>query len=670
MSDKEYNGSQIRVLKGLEPVQLRPGMYTRTDNPNHIIYEVIDNAQDEALAGHATKIFVKMIDDETIMVEDDGRGIPVDIHPDMGKSTAEVIFTQLHAGGKFDKESDGAYDFAGGLHGVGVTVTNALSNELKAIIKKNGKVYSIGFKNGELVEELKEIGTVAKKDSGTTVIAKPNPKYFDNGKVDINQLRDYLKVKAALLEGVKVSFQTGDDEPITWNYSGIQDYLVSESSKLNHNETYWLNLEEVAAPNQTQYIWTFEQYLKEKNTLGNKGEGLKISIGFLEEGKRFTESFVNLIPTISGGTHERGLKTALFEGLKSFMEHYALMPKNLSIESDDLWQKISFVLSMKILEPKFQGQTKDRLTNAEAPKLVNGLVKDNFELWLGDRVDFAKKLVEHVIENAQKRTRAEVKVERKRGGGNTTLPGKLADCEENNPEISELFLVEGDSAAGSSKMGRNKNFQAILPMRGKILNTWEVDTSDLFNPGTIQDIATAIGIPPHSLEDNVDFGKLRYNKIAAMCDADVDGRHIEVLLQTLFLKHFPQVVKKGHFYVAKAPLFRIDYPSNKKNKSKLDAKAYVQDEKEKEDFLRKLTKNGISEEFTKVSRFKGLGEMNPEQLWDTTLNPESRTMIRIVFDEDHLEAEVSTFNLLMSKKESKRRREWMEDKGNTVEIDA
>ena len=412
-----------------------------------------------------------------------------------------------------------------------------------------------------------------------------------------------------------------------------------------------------------------KKYLKEKNTLGNKGEGLKISIGFLEEGKRFTESFVNLIPTISGGTHERGLKTALFEGLKSFMEHYALMPKNLSIESDDLWQKISFVLSMKILEPKFQGQTKDRLTNAEAPKLVNGLVKDNFELWLGDRVDFAKKLVEHVIENAQKRTRAEVKVERKRGGGNTTLPGKLADCEENNPEISELFLVEGDSAAGSSKMGRNKNFQAILPMRGKILNTWEVDTSDLFNPGTIQDIATAIGIPPHSLEDNVDFGKLRYNKIAAMCDADVDGRHIEVLLQTLFLKHFPQVVKKGHFYIAKAPLFRIDYPSNKKNKSKLDAKAYVQDEKEKDDFLRKLTKNGISEEFTKVSRFKGLGEMNPEQLWDTTLNPETRTLMKVFFDEDHILSDEEMFNLLMSKKESKKRREWMEEKGNSVDVD-
>lgn len=670
MSDKEYNGSQIRVLKGLEPVQLRPAMYTRTDNPNHIIYEVIDNAQDEALAGYANKIFVRMIDDDTIMVEDNGRGIPVDIHPEMGKSTAEVIFTQLHAGGKFDKENEGAYSFAGGLHGVGVTVTNALSNELQAIIKKNGKVYSIKFNNGDLVEELKEIGTVAKKDTGTTVIAKPNPKYFENGRVDVNILKDYLRVKAALLEGVQVSFQYKEEEPITWTYSGIQDYLVSESNKINHNETYWLNLEEVAMPNQTKFMWTFEQYLKEKNSLGSKGEGLKVSIGFLEEGKRFAESFVNLIPTINGGTHERGLKNALFEGLKSFMEHYNLVPKNLTLESDDLWQKISFVLSTKILEPKFQGQTKDRLNNPDAPKLIIGLVKDNFELWLGDNFDFAKKLVENVIENAQRRTRAEIKVERKRGGGNTTLPGKLADCEENNPEISELFLVEGDSAAGSSKMGRNKNFQAILPMRGKILNTWEVNTSDLFNPGTIQDIAIAIGIPPHGLEDKIDFSKLRYNKIAAMCDADVDGRHIEVLLQTLFLKHFPQVVKKGHFYVAKAPLFRIDYPSNKKNKSKLDAKAYVQDEKEKEEFLKKLIRSGFTEENTKVSRFKGLGEMNPEQLWDTTLNPESRTMIRIVFDEDHLAAELETFNLLMGKKESKRRREWMEDKGNTVEIDA
>jgi topoisomerase-4 subunit B len=670
MSDKEYNASQIRILKGLEPVQLRPAMYTRTDNPNHIIYEVIDNAQDEALAGYANKIFVKMIDEDTIMVEDNGRGIPVDIHPEMGKSTAEIIFTQLHAGGKFDKENEGAYSFAGGLHGVGVTVTNALSYELEAIIKKNGKVYSIKFNNGNLIQELKEIGTVEKKDTGTTIIVKPNPKYFENGRVDVNLLKDYLRVKAALLEGVEVVFQYKEEEPVKWTYSGIQDYLILESNKINHNETYWLNLEETFVPNQTKFIWTFEQYLKEKNSLGNKGEGLKVSIGFLEEGKRFTESFVNLIPTINGGTHERGLKNALFEGLKSFMEHYNLSPKNLTLESDDLWQKISFVLSAKILEPKFQGQTKDRLNNPDVPKLIIGLVKDNFELWLGDNIDFAKKLIEKVIENAQKRTKAEIKIERKRGGGNTTLPGKLADCEENNPEISELFLVEGDSAAGSSKMGRNKNFQAILPMRGKILNTWEINTNDLFNPGTIQDIAIAIGITPHSLEDKIDFSKLRYNKIIAMCDADVDGRHIEVLLQTLFLKHFPQVVKNGHFYIAKAPLFRIDYPSSKKNKSKLDSKVYVQDEKEKEEFLKKLIKSGFSEENIKVSRFKGLGEMNPEQLWDTTLNPETRTIIRIVFDEDHLDAELETFNLLMSKKESKRRREWMEDKGNTVEIDA
>lgn len=670
MSDKEYNGSQIRVLKGLEPVQLRPAMYTRTDNPNHIIYEVIDNAQDEALAGYANKIFVKMIDDETIMVEDNGRGIPVDIHPEMGISTAEVIFTQLHAGGKFDKENEGAYSFAGGLHGVGVTVTNALSNELKAIIKKNGKMYSLKFNNGELVEELKEIGTVAKKDTGTTVIAKPNPKYFENGKVDVNILKDYLRVKAALLEGVQVIFQYKEEEPITWIYAGIQDYLISESNKINHNETYWLNLEEVAVPNQNKYIWTFEQYLKEKNSLGNKGEGLKVTLGFLEEGKRFAESFVNLIPTSNGGTHERGLKNALFEGLKSFMEHYGLVPKNITLESDDLWQKISYVLSTKILEPKFQGQTKDRLNNQDVPKLMIGLVKDNFELWLGDNGDFAKKLVQNVIENAQRRTRSEVKVERKRGGGNTTLPGKLADCEENNPEISELFLVEGDSAAGSSKMGRNKNFQAILPMKGKILNTWEVNTSDLFNPGTIQDIAIAIGIPPHKLEDKIDFSKLRYNKIAAMCDADVDGRHIEVLLQTLFLKHFPQVVKKGHFYIAKAPLYRIDYPSSKKSKTKLDSKFYAQDEKEKEDFIRKLYKSGFTEDNMKISRFKGLGEMNPIQLWDTTLNPETRTMIRIICDEDHLAADMETFNLLMGKKEAKSRREWMEEKGNTVEIDA
>lgn len=669
MSEKNYNASQIRVLKGLEAVKMRPGMYTRTETPNHMIYEVIDNAQDEALAGYASKIAVRWINNDTVIVEDNGRGIPVDIHPEEKRPAAELIFTELHSGGKFDKEGDGAYSFSGGLHGVGVSVTNALSHELKAIIKKGGKKYELSFKDGFLDNPLKEIGTVNKKDTGTTIIAKPDQKYFEN-KLNLEQLKNYLRVKSALLKGVEISFQIDEEEPIVWHYGSLKDYLVAESNKINQ-ETFWATdkpVEENQA-NQTDFLWSFEYYLDHDNTIGKKGEGLHVVLGFIEEGKRISESFVNLIPTLNGGTHERGLKNGLFEALKNFMNHYNLMPK-VTIESDDLWQKTSYVLSSKILDPQFQGQTKEKLSSESAAKLNLGIIRDGFELWLNENLDFAKKLSEMVILNATKRTKTEPKIERKRGGGNTTLPGKLSDCENNNPEKSELFLVEGDSAAGSSKMGRNKDFQAILPLRGKILNTWEVDAGELFKTDTIHDIAVAIGIAPHSMEDNVDFSKIRYNKICAMCDADVDGRHIEVLLMTLFLKHFPQVIKKGHFFIAKAPLFRIDYPSNKKNKNKLDAKVYVQDEKEKELFLGKLAKQGFTEENTKVSRFKGLGEMNPEQLWDTTLNPESRTLIQVSFDTDHLEADLETFNLLMAKKESKSRREWMEEKGNTVEIDA
>ncbi len=666
---ENYNSSKIRVLKGLEPVKLRPGMYTWTEDPNHIIYEVIDNAQDEALAGYATKITVKVTNSEIVKVEDNGRGIPVDPMPEQGgKSAAEVIFTELHSGGKFDKENDGAYSFSGGLHGVGVSVTNALSTELIAQIKRGGKVHQIKFADGDLVEELNEIGKVAKKDTGTTIISRPNPKYFDAPKINSEKLKNYLRVKSALLKGVEISFQQDENEPLTWNYTGLKDYLISESNKVN-NETYWLSLDETQAPNKTDFIWDFEYFLKEDSNLGKKGEGLQVVIGFLEEGKRISESFVNLINTINGGTHERGLKNGLFEGLKSFMNHYNLMPQKINIEVDDLWQRTSYILSSRILDPQFQGQTKEKLSSDSAAKLHLGLVKDNFELWLNEHIDFAKKLVETVIANAQKRTRSEIKIDRKRGGSNTTLPGKLADCEDNDPEKSELFLVEGDSAAGSGKMGRDKNFQAILPMRGKILNTWEVDPNKLFDTDTIHDIAVAIGIPPHQMEDQVDFSKLRYSKICAMCDADVDGRHIEVLLMTLFLKHFPQVIKKGHLYVAKAPLFRVDYPSSKKSKNKLDAKKYVQDEKELDSFLNKLKKEGFEEANTKVSRFKGLGEMSAEQLWDTTLNPENRVLIKVSFDEDHLTADLDIFNLLMGKKESKKRKEWMEEKGNTVEID-
>lgn len=670
MSEKDtsYNSSKIKVLKGLEPVKQRPGMYTRTENPNHIIYEVIDNAQDEALAGYASKIFVKITNNEIVQVEDNGRGIPVDPMEDQGgRSAAEVIFTELHSGGKFDKESGGAYSFSGGLHGVGVSVTNALSLELQAIIKREGKVHQIKFENGDLVQPITETGKVLKKDTGTCIIARPNPKYFEAG-LSVEQLKNYLRVKSALLEGVEIIFQQNEEEPLKWHYAGVKDYLISESNKINQ-ETYWLSLEEALVPNKTDFVWDFKSYMKEDSTLGKKGEGLHVVIGFLEEGRRITESFVNLIPTLSGGTHERGLKNGLFEGLKSFMTHYNLLPPKITVELDDLWQKVSFVLSSKILDPQFQGQTKEKLSSPDVVKLNYGLVKDNFELWLNENVHFGKRLVEAVITNAQKRTRSEIKIDRKRGGSSTTLPGKLSDCENADPEKSELFLVEGDSAAGSGKMGRDKNFQAILPMRGKILNTWEVDPSKLFDTDTIQDIAIAIGIPPHGMEDVVDFEKLRYSKICAMCDADVDGRHIEVLLMTLFLKHFPQVIKKGHLYIAKAPLFRVDYPSSKKNKNKLDAKKYIQDEKELELFNKKLKKDGFDDTQMKVSRFKGLGEMSAEQLWDTTLNPENRCLIKVSFDEDHISSDMEIFNLLMGKKESKRRKEWMEEKGNTVEVD-
>lgn len=673
MSDNNnYDSSSIRVLKGLEPVKTRPSMYTRVENPNHIIYEIIDNAQDEALAGYANKIKVSIENGEVVTISDNGRGIPVDpMKEEGGRAAAEVIFTELHSGGKFDKESGGAYSFSGGLHGVGVSVTNALSLELRAIIKKGGAEYTIKFENGNLVEPLHLTeNRYRKNDTGTTIIARPNGKYFESPKVQVEQLKNYMRVKSALLSGVEIIFQNNDEEPISWVYPTLMDYMVSESNKSNHEGTYWLNLEEHYESNNTSFVWNFERYLTEDSTLGKKGEGLHVVIGFLEEGKRFAESFVNLIPTLNGGSHERGLKNGLFEGLRNFMSHYNLMPNKLNLEADDLWNKCSYVLSSKILDPQFQGQTKEKLTSESAAKLNIGLVKDNFELWLNENVNFGRKLAETVISNAQKRTKSEVKVERKRSGGGTTLPGKLSDCEGTDHEKSELFLVEGDSAAGSAKMGRDKNYQAILPMKGKILNTWEVEVEKLFASDTIQDLTIAFGIPPHTLEDNVDFSKLRYNKICTLCDADVDGRHIEVLVITLMLKHFPQIITRGHFYVAKAPLYRIDYPSAKKNKSKLDAKQYVQDEEEKEALLSKLTKQGYNEENWKVSRFKGLGEMNPIQLWDTTLNPEERCLIQLIIDNQYIESELEMFNMLMSSKTAKNRKEWMEEKGNTVDVDA
>lgn len=665
--EKEYDSSQIKVLKGLDPVKQVPGMYTRTISPNHIVYEVIDNAQDEALGGYATKIFVKIIDDETILIEDNGRGIPVDVMAEEeGKTAVEVIFTSLHSGGKFDKESGGAYDFSGGLHGVGVSVTNALSKSVDVKIKKNGKEYSIGFEDGYLTKPLKELGKVDKNFNSTTVIVKPDLKYFDNP-LNVEELKNYIRVKSALLNGVEIVFQNKEEEPIVWNYNNLKEYLITESNNLNQ-ETYWKTSKEEITANDTDNLWNFKYYLEDTNTIGTKGEGLDVVIGFLEEGKRIHESFVNLISTLDGGTHVRGLKTGLFEGLKSYMNHYNLMPSKLTLDSEDLWSRTSFVLSTKLIKPKFASQTKEKLSSETSAKLVGGLIKDNFELWLNENQGFAKKLAEMVIDNANKRTKTEIKTDRKKTNGNAVLPGKLTDCVNTNPEKTELFICEGDSAGGGAKQARDRDFQAIFPIKGKILNTWEVDRNKLFDSETIENIAIIIGIEPHHISDNIDISKLRYGKICTMCDADVDGRHIEVLLMTLFLRHFPKIITEGHLYIARAPLYRVDYPSNKKSKNKLDKKEYIQDEEELEKLMKKL-KRDFSDESIKITRFKGLGEMNPEQLWETTMSPEGRYLIQISLDKDYIESDENSFNLLMSKKESKKRKDWMEENGNKVEVD-
>jgi topoisomerase-4 subunit B len=667
MTETTYNASKIKVLKGLDPVKKVPGMYTRTENPNHIIYEAIDNAQDEALGGYATKIKVSMPDIYTVIVEDNGRGIPVDImEEEDGKSAVEVIFTSLHSGGKFDKKGEGAYNFSGGLHGVGVSVTNALSTSLEVKVKKDGKSYNISFEDGILSSQLKETGKVNKSDSGTCIIAKPNPIYFDNPVVNIEQLKNYLRVKSALLHEVEISFQFADEEPIIWIYPSLKDYLIAESNKINKDGTYWQSSEEESLPNKTNFIWNFEHYLKD-SSLGENGEGLHVVLGFLEEGKKINESFVNLIPTLNGGTHERGLKNGLFEGLKSFMNFNNLTPPKLTIEAEDIWSRTSFVLSMKLLEPRFQGQTKERLSAENAAKITMTLVRDNFEHWLNDNSEFGKRLSEMVIQNAQKRTKIENPIDRKKSTGTNILPGKLTDCLDTNIERTELFICEGDSAGGGAKMARDKNFQAIFPVRGKIWNVWEIEQIKLFESETIENISIVLGIPPHTMEDQVDLTKIRYGKICTMCDADVDGRHIEVLLLTLFLKHFPQVVAAGHIYVARAPLFRVDHPSTKKSK-KPDKKVYIQDEKDLDKLLKSLRKD-FSDDLIKISRFKGLGEMNPAQLWETTMSPEGRYLIQITMDKEHIDSDIESFNLYMSKKESKKRKEWMEENGNKVEVD-
>lgn len=656
----DYSESSIRVLKGLEPVKQRPGMYTRTENPLHIIQEVIDNASDEALGGHCKNIGVTLNPDGSITVEDDGRGIPVGIHPEEGVSTVEIVFTRLHAGGKFDKGSGGAYAFSGGLHGVGVSVTNALSKRLEIEVWRkddqgNGQ-HKLVFANGDVIEPLTSSPAErGGKKNGTRVTAWPDGQYFDSPNIPLGDLQRLLRSKAVLLPGVTVTLTNGKTGDVqTWRYDeGLRGYLNEALAQSSNGETL---------------IPLFEgaQFAAAGDDSFAEGEGADWVVAWTEEGGVVRESYVNLIPTVSGGTHEAGLRDGLFGAVKNFVELHGLLPKGVKLLPEDVFARVSFVLSAKVLDPQFQGQTKERLNSRDALKLVSTFTKPPLELWLNQHVEYGKKLAELVIKQAQSRLRSLQKVEKKKSSGVAVLPGKLTDCESTDITRNELFLVEGDSAGGSAKMGRDKEFQAILPLRGKVLNSWETDRDRLFANNEIHDISVAIGVDPHGVGDSPDLSGLRYGKICILSDADVDGSHIQVLLLTLFFKHFPALFGNGNICIARPPLFRVDVPARGK---KPIQKLYALDDGELLAIEDKLKKEGLKEGVWSISRFKGLGEMNAEQLWETTMNPDTRRLLPVAFGQyDHAES-ASRFNMLMGKGEAAARRAWIEEHGNETEAD-
>ena len=650
-----YGEGSIRVLKGLEPVKQRPGMYTRTDNPLHIIQEVIDNAADEALAGHGKRIAVIQHTDGSITIEDDGRGIPYGLHPEEGVPVVEIVFTRLHAGGKFDKGSGGAYSFSGGLHGVGVSVTNALAKRLQVTVYREGQVATLAFSGGDVVEPVatrKADLKAGDRKQGTTVRVWPDAKYFESADLPKNELVHLLRSKAVLMPGVTVTLtQEKSGETQTWTYKGgLRDYLMQSLPA------------DPLIP-----LFEGEQFATASESENfAEGEGASWCVAFTEEGQVMRESYVNLIPTVAGGTHESGLKDGLFGAIKGFIEMHALAPKGVKLMAEDVFSRASFVLSAKVLDPQFQGQTKERLNSRDALRLVSAFVKPALELWLNQHVEHGKKLAELVIKQAQTRQRAAQKVEKRKSSGVAVLPGKLTDCESTDLLHNELFLVEGDSAGGSAKLGRDKETQAILPLRGKVLNAWEVERDRLFANNEIHDISVAIGVDPHGKNDEPDLSGLRYGKICILSDADVDGAHIQVLLLTLFFRHFPKLIATGHVYVARPPLFRVDAPARGKKPA---AKLYALDEGEQTAILDKLRKEGAREGSWSISRFKGLGEMNAEQLWDTTLNPETRRLLQVQYgDLDFADTE-GAINKLMGKGEAAARRELMELHGDAIEVD-
>jgi topoisomerase-4 subunit B len=656
----DYSESSIRVLKGLEPVRQRPGMYTRTENPLHIIQEVIDNASDEALGGHGKNIFVTLHKDGSVSVEDDGRGIPVGLHPEEKVPTVEIVFTRLHAGGKFDKGSGGAYAFSGGLHGVGVSVTNALSSKLEITVwrkddKGNG-VHTIAFSGGDLTSKLKS--RAAGKDdkkSGTRVTVWPDAKYFDSATIPVGELQRLLRSKAVLLPGVKVTFtQEKSGETQTWLYEqGLRGYLTEALAQSGSGDTL--------IP-----LFEGEQYATPDAEGFAEGEGAAWVVAWAEDGNVVRESYVNLIPTPAGGTHESGLREGLFGAVKSFVEMHSLLPKGVKLLPEDVFARASFVLSAKVLDPQFQGQIKERLNSRDAVRLVGGYSRTALELWLNQHVDYGKKLAELVIRQAQSRLRSAQKVEKKKSSGVAVLPGKLTDCESTDITRNEIFLVEGDSAGGSAKMGRDKEFQAILPLRGKVLNAWETERDRLFANNEIHDIAVAIGVDPHGKNDDPDLSGLRYGRVCILSDADVDGSHIQVLLLTLFFRHFPKLIDRGHIHIARPPLYRVDAPARGKKPAQ---KIYALDNGELEAIEDKLRKDGVKDGAWSIARFKGLGEMNAEQLWETTMNPDTRRLLPVSIGELGLKASEDRFTMLMGKGEAAARRSWLEEHGNEVEAD-
>ncbi|AVR88249.1 DNA topoisomerase IV subunit B [Thauera aromatica] len=653
---QHYDESSFRVLKGLEPVRERPGMYTRTDSPAHIIQEVIDNAADEALAGFARKIHVTLHQDGSVTVADDGRGIPVGLHPEEGVPVVVLAYTRLHAGGKFDKrEGNSAYAFSGGLHGVGVSVTNALSTRIEVEVRRDGRIHRIDFADGgETISALRSEGECGRQ-TGTRVRVWPDGKYFESARVPMNELERLLRSKAVLLSGVAVRLDieqaNGPALSKTWSYpEGLAGYLKEVAGDT-----------EPVAP-----IFTAEKYAGKDDPSFAPGEGAAWALAWFESAVP-SESYVNLIPTVNGGTHESGLRAGVFEAMKSFIDHHTLLPRGVKLQQEDVCGRMSFVLSARLLDPQFQGQVKEKLNSREAVKLVSSQLRDPFEIWLNNHVEAGKAIAELSIKQALARQKSAQKVEKKKTSGVAVLPGKLSDCESEDLADNELFLVEGDSAGGSAKMARNKETQAILPLRGKVQNAWEIDPDRLFANAEIHDIAVALGVDAHRADSEVGLAGLRYGKVVIMSDADVDGAHIQTLLLTLFFRHFPKLIERGHVYVAQPPLYRIDVPAQ--GKKRPPRRLYALDDGELSAIRDRLEKEGFRPDAIEVGRFKGLGEMNPDQLRETTMDPATRRVLPVKVRRGAADETLKMFTLLMGKGEASGRRAWMEEKGDSVEAD-